>query len=35
MENLLKSFTQNGEASIKPPLEYKERLRNFIKEIMK
>ena len=35
MEHLFKSFTQNGEASVKPPSEYKERLRKFIKEIMK
>ena len=35
IEHLLKSFTQNGEASVKPPSEYKERLRKFIKEIMK
>ena len=35
IEHLLKSFTQNGEASVKPPSEYKERLRKFVKEIMK
>ena len=35
MEHLIKAFTQSGEASVKPPLEYKERFLKFLKTIFK
>ncbi len=35
MEHLIKAFTKSGEASVKPPLEYKERFLKFLKTIFK